>query len=187
MNEWWTSLEMLEKAYWVITFVGSLFFIFILIMTFAGGDAEEFGDAEFDGGIDFQFLTFKNIVGFITIFGWSGLASIHSGWSSTTTVIVSSVAGLIMMAAMASLFYFLRNSGESGTLDLNNAIGCVGEVYLPIGKERSTIGKVSVKVQGSLRELEALTDEDQDLSSGNVIKIINIVSDEILLVEKLKK
>lgn len=187
MNEWWNAIEILEKVYWIITFVGSLFFIFILIMTFVGGDVDELGDSDFDGGIDFQFLTFKNLIGFITIFGWSGLASIHSGWTSSTTIIVSSVCGGLMMVAMAALFYFLRNTGESGTLNLENAVGCVGEVYLPIGKERATIGKVSVKVQGSLRELEALTDENEDLLSGNVIKVISVISDEILLVEKLKK
>ena len=87
----------------------------------------------------------------------------------------------------AALFYILRNTGESGTLKIQNAIGVVGEVYLPIKANRESIGKVSIKVQGSLRELEALTDESFDLQSGNVIKVLEVVSDEILLVEKFKK
>lgn len=186
MTEWFTGLDALEKTYWIITLIGSLFFLFILVTTFLGGDVDELGDSDFDGGIDFQFLSFKNIVGFITIFGWSGLASIHSDNSDFTTLIISVVCGAIMMSVMAALFYFMRNTGESGTLDLNNAIGVVGEVYLPIKANRSTIGKVSIKVQGSLRELEALTDEKEDLQSGNVIKVTAIISDEILLVEKFR-
>lgn len=185
MSEWWQGIESIEKVYWIITLIGSLFFIFIMFMTFIGGEMDEIGDGDFDGGIDFQFLTLKNIIGFITIFGWSGLACIHSGWSPGITITVSFICGLIMMFAIAGLFYVLRNSGESGNLDLNNAIGVIGEVYLPIGASRSTIGKISIRVQGSLRELEALTDELEDLQRGNVIRVTKVVSDEILLVEKV--
>ncbi len=186
MSEWWSGLELLAKVYWITTLIGSLFFLFILVMTFLGGEADEIGDSDFDGGIDFQFLTFKNLVGFVTIFGWSGLACFYSGYTPTTTIIVSLICGLLMMLAMASLFYFLRNSGESGNLDLNNAVGIIGEVYLTIGANRSTIGKISIRVQGSLRELEALTDEDEDLQRANVIRVIKVVSDEIVLVEKVR-
>ncbi len=186
MTEWFAGLETLEKTYWIITLIGSLLFIVILFSTFLGGDMDEMGDMDFDGGIEFQFLSFKNIVGFITVFGWSGLGGFNSGWSNTTTIIVSLVCGFAMMLIMASLFYFLRNAGESGTLEMKNALNQVGEVYLPIGAKRSTIGKIQIKVQGSLRELEALTDEEVDLQSGNVIKVVKLVTDDLLLVELVK-
>jgi hypothetical protein len=41
-------------------------------------------------------------------------------------------------------------------------------------------------VQGSLRELEALTDEEVELQRGNVVKVLKLVTDEILLVELVK-
>jgi hypothetical protein len=74
---------------------------------------------------------------------------------------------------------------QSGTLKINNAVGQVGEVYLPIGAKRSKMGKVHIKVQGSLRELEALTDSDIDLPTGSIIKVVEVISAELLLVEKL--
>ena len=49
------------------------------------------------------------------------------------------------------------------------------------------MGKVSIDVQGSKRELSALTEETEDLKQGVVIKVVAIVSGEILLVEKLTK
>ena len=58
---------------------------------------------------------------------------------------------------MATLFYYLGKLQSSGTLKLKNALNQVGEVYLTIGANRSKIGKVSITVQGTLRELEALT------------------------------
>ncbi len=185
MSEWFANLSTIEQTYWIITLIGSLFFIVILVTTFLGGEVDELGDADFDGGIDFQFLSFKNLVGFVTIFGWTGLAGINSGWADTTTLIVSFVCGLIMMLIMASLFYFLRNTGESGNLKIANAVDKIGEVYIPIGAKRSYIGKIQIKVQGSLRELEALTDDEIDLERGNVVKVIEVISDELLLVRKL--
>ena len=191
MTEWWNSLEMLEKIYWTIAIISSLFFVFIAFMTFLGGDVDDAGtpDAEIDAdtGIGFQFFTVKNLVGFFTVFAWSGLACIHADFNTSVTVIVSIVCGAIMMVIMALLFYAMSKMVESGTLEIKNAINSIGEVYLPIKKERETIGKIQIKVQGALRELEALTDEPFDLERGTVIKVIDVISDEILLVEKLKK
>lgn len=185
MSEWFATLSTIEQTYWVITLIGSIFFVFILATTFLGGEVESLGDSDFDSGIDFQFLSFKNLVGFVTIFGWTGLAGINSGWDDNTTLIVSFVCGLVMMLIMASLFYFLRNSGESGNMKIANAVDKIGEVYIPIGANRGSIGKIQIKVQGSLRELEAITDNEFDLQRGNVIKVIEVISDELLLVRKL--
>lgn len=191
MTEWWSSLDMLEKIYWSIALISSLFFAFIVLMTFLGGDVDDAGtpDAEIDSdtGIGFQFFTVKNLVGFFTVFSWAGLACIHADMSTTSTIIVSVICGAIMMVLMALLFFGMSKMAESGTLNMNNAVGCIGEVYLPIKKERESIGKIQIKVQGSLRELEALTDEKFDLERGTVIKVLAIISEEILLVEKLKK
>ena len=70
-------------------------------------------------------------------------------------------------------------------MKIKNAIGVVGEVYLPIGAKRSKMGKIQIKVQGSLRELEAITDAEVELSTTTLIKVIGVVSSELLLVEKL--
>ena len=75
---------------------------------------------------------------------------------------------------------------QSGTLKIKNTIGVIGEVYLPIGAKRSKMGKVQIKVQGSLRELDAITDAEEDLKTNSIIKVTDVVSDELLLVEKLK-
>ena len=88
---------------------------------------------------------------------------------------------------MASLFYYLGKLQSSGTLVIENAVNQVGEVYLTVGANRSKIGKVSVTVQGSLRELEAITEDDQDLVLGNVVRVKQITDNGILIVELLNK
>lgn len=177
-----------EKIYWIIALIASVIFLVLLVVTFFGGETEGVeGDVdveiEGDTGIEFQFLSFKNLVGFFTIFGWSGIACLDAGMSKGVTVLISVVCGLIMMLAMASLFYYLGKSQSSGTLKLSNALDQIGEVYLTIGANRSRIGKVSINVQGSLRELDALTDDGVDLVQGNVVKVKEVTANGILIVQ----
>ena len=193
MTEFFEGMNTLEKTYWITALIGSVIFIFIFIMTFIGGDMD--GDMEADmseleaddGGVGFQFFTLKNVVAFFTIFGWTGVTCLDNGISSGTTLIISVIAGVIMMFATSALFFWINSLAESGTLRIKNAIGQVGEVYLSIGANRSKIGKVSIKVQGSLRELEAITDEEEDLKTNTVVEVVEIISTELLLVKKLTK
>ena len=192
MTEFFTGMSSLEKTYWITALLGSIIFIIIFIMTFIGadidGDLDIDGDFDLDdGGVGFQFFTFKNVVAFFTIFGWTGVTCLDNDISSGTTLIISVIAGVIMMFATSALFFWISSLAESGTLQINNAIGQIGEVYLPIGANRSKIGKISIKVQGSLRELEAITDDDEDLKTKTIIKVIEVISAELLLVKKLTK
>lgn len=191
MVDWFSNLELFPKIYWGIALLGSLVFTISMILTFLGGDSGDLGDVdsdiEGDTGIGFQFITFKNLVGFFTIFGWSGIACIDAGLSNPITILISVVCGLLMMAIMAAMFYYMGKLNDSGTLKYKNAINAIGEVYLTIGANRSSIGKVQVKIQGALRELEALTDSDTDLKSGSVIKVKTVTENGILIVEQLNK
>ncbi len=190
MNDFFGGMKSLEQTYWIIAIIGSAIFVVIFALTFIGsGDADMEADLSDldgdDGGVGFQFFTFKNVIAFFTIFGWTGIVCIDNELSSTVTIIISIIAGLLMMVITSLLFYWMGKMAESGTLRIKNAIGVVGEVYLPIGANRSDIGKIQIKVQGSLRELEAITDESEELGTNTIIKVLEVVSDELLLVEKL--
>ncbi|WP_165750036.1 hypothetical protein [Cellulophaga sp. Z1A5H] len=192
MEQWFEALNLFEKIYWLVAGISSVIFLVLLVLTLVGGDSDSFGDdidTEIDGdtGIDFQFLSFKNLMGFFTIFGWSGIAALSGDLPRYMVVILSIICGLLMMLAMASLFYYLSKLQSSGTLKLKNAINQVGEVYLTIGANRSFIGKVSINVQGTLRELEALTEEHLDLHQGNVVRVKTVTDNGILIVELLNK
>jgi len=193
MSEFFEGMAALRQTYWIIAILGSAVFAIIFAMTFiGGGDIDMDTDMDIaaggdDGGVGFQFFTFKNVVAFFTIFGWTGLICLDNGLSNTLTIVLSTIAGLLMMLLTSLLFLWMSRLAQSGTLKIKNAIGVVGEVYLPIGANRSKIGKIQVKVQGSLRELEAITDADTDLKTSTIIKVTEVVSDELLLVEKLTK
>lgn len=189
--EWFFDLSLFEQVYWFSAVAGTTVLSVLLVLTLMGGDLSDMEgvDASVEGdlGIDFQFLSLKNLVGFFTIFGWSGIACMDAGLSSGITLLISVLCGLLMMLVMATLFYYLSRLQSSGTLKHRNAIGQIGEVYLTIGEKRSRIGKISIVVQGRLWELDAITDEEQPLMRGNIIKVREVTDNGIYLVEKLKQ
>jgi membrane protein implicated in regulation of membrane protease activity len=191
MLEWFSDLTSFQKIYWIITGISTLLFLVVLIGTFMGADTDDLGDidAEMDAdtGVGFQFFTFKNTVAFFAIFGWSGISALDAGYSKPITIIISMICGLLMMTLMGVLFFYMRKLNDSGTLKMTKALNAIGEVYLTVGANRSSIGKVQVKVQGALRELEALTDYNTDLKQGNVVKVIEVTDNGILIIEPQKK
>jgi len=184
MDAWFSGLELFEKLYWGIALIASAVFVVILISSFIGAGGGDMGDVdaeiESDTGAGYQFFTLKNLIAFFTIFGWSGIASLEGGTSKTWAVVISFLCGTAMMFIMATLFYYMRKLNSTGTLNIKNAINCVGEVYLTIGANRSSMGKVHVRIQGSLRELEALTDTATSLKTGTVIRVKQVTENGIL-------
>ena len=118
MTDWFSELSSFQKTYWIITGIATLNFLFILITTFIGADAEDIGDVdvemEADTGVGFQFFTFKNLVAFFALFGWTGIASIDAGNTKTVTIIISIACGFAMMFVMAVLFYYMSKLTSSG-------------------------------------------------------------------------
>jgi hypothetical protein len=187
MMEWFQELPSFQKTYWIITGISTFIFLLVLITTLMGADSDDIGDvdAEMDAdtGAGFQFFTLKNLVAFFAIFGWSGISSIDAGNSKSMTIIISIFCGLLMMFVMAALFYYISKLTSSGTLKMENALNSIGEVYLTVGANRSRTGKIQIKIQGALRELEALTDYDEDLKQGKIIKVIEVTNNGLLIIE----
>lgn len=189
----WSELDILAQVYWAITIPATLIFIFLLIMTAIGSDADtdvqsDFHDSFGDGdGIPFQLLSLKNIVGFFAMFGWSGLALMNAGIGTGLVIFLSVLCGLIMMVAMASLFYFMSKLAESGNMKMKNAIGRTGEVYLTIPGNRNGQGKVQITVQGNLQTLDAITDDPSNIITSSLVEVLDVIDEQILLVKRNSK
>lgn len=189
ISAFWQNLTVVEKIYWVIAIPASALFIIQLVLTFIGIDHDTdvtgHSDLSVDGdsGIASQFFSFKSILAFFTVFAWTGIACIDGGLSVFVSVVLSIIAGVIIVVIMATLFYYMSKLSDSGTLNINNAIHKTGTVYLTIPAKRKAMGKVQVKVQG-LQTLDALTDDDEDIKTGSIIEVTGVVSNEILLVKR---
>lgn len=182
--QWWESLSIALKIYWCLAVPATLFFLLQLIFSFLGADSpDDVPDAEIesDTGIGFQFFTWKNLVAFFTIFGWTGIVMTNGGYSDAIALLVAILAGVVMMTMMAGIFYLLSRATADGTLRLADAIGKTGEVYLTVPARKSGIGKVQVTVGGSLRTLDAMTDDTTDIPTGRVARVVG-TQDTFLLI-----
>lgn len=190
----WSELGIFEQIFWLIAIPSTVIFLVLLGMTIFGGDVS---DSDVDTNIDahiadgdsipFQFLSLKNIVAFFAVFGWSGIGFINAGMAAWLVIILAAICGLLMMLAMAALFYFMSKLAENGTLKMKNAVGKLGEVYLVIPANRGGMGKVQLNVQGSLRTLDALTDENSAIPTNSIIEVLDVIDEQILLVKKQGK
>lgn len=186
----WAELSLLQQIYWVVAIPSTLIFLVILVTTVIGSDVDTDVDTDIDSmladgdSIPFQFLSLKNIVGFFTMFGWSGLGFIELGWPHFQVILVSVICGVLMMLAMATIFYLMSRLVENGTLNLKNAIGKIGEVYLVIPPKKSGLGKVQITIQGTLQTLDAMTEEDEPIATGTIILVERIIDDQILVVKR---
>ncbi|HEU4470740.1 MAG TPA: hypothetical protein VFR58_06645 [Flavisolibacter sp.] len=181
--DWWRTLEGFELILWSIALFFSFLFLIQTVFSFiTGGDHDDAGSLDGDGDMGHQFFTIKNMIAFFTMFGWTGLAAYKGGLGNFSVILIALGAGAAMVVIM---YLLMRNSARlkhSGTLQMKNAINQVGETYLRIPAGRGGMGKVQVQVQGRLMELDAMTDDKQDISTGRPIRVVNILTNQILLV-----
>ncbi len=180
----------MEKFYLYAAIPASLILVIQTIMTFLGLSGEIDVDFDGDGDVDIEgetgltIFSIRNMVAFFTFFGWSGLWMLSSDVSPLMTAIFSVLTGILFMLISMSLFYLVSKMQRSGNINLKNAIGTTGEVYIPIPANRQSYGKIMVVIQGGLRELEAITDETEDLKTGTKVTIVSVEGESQLLVKK---
>ena len=89
------------------------------------------------------------------------------------------------MLIVSSLFYFIQKLSETGNMNIYSTKGATGEVYIPIPPEKKGSGKVTVKVQNSIKQLDAMTEEKEKISTGTLVKVKDILNGDILIVERV--
>ncbi|MCK9254745.1 MAG: hypothetical protein GX793_04525 [Bacteroidales bacterium] len=188
INTWWASMEILEKIFWFFALPFSAVFIIQMILTLFGigmdTDMDLDSDIDVDAGIGFQFISLKNFVAFFTIFGWTGIACIHSGFNPGITIFIAIVCGLLMMLIMAALFYLMGKLTESGNAKIESSIGKTASVYLTIPALKSGRGKVQIDIQG-LKTLDAVTEGNEEIKTGSLVQVVGVEVGEVLLVTKV--
>jgi len=186
----WSTMELFERIFWYLAIPTTVILLLLMVLSIFGGDTDTDVDTDVDADISdgdtipFQFISLKNIVAFFAVFGWSGIGFINAGMEPWLVILLAVFCGLLMMSLMATLFYLMSKLAENGTLKMNNAIGKLGEVYLRIPAERGGMGKVQLTVQGSVRTLDAITDDLDEISTASIVQVVDVIDDSILLVKK---
>ena len=176
------------KGLWYITLPASLIFLIQTVMTFAGSDASDGLDADFDGDVShtdgpFQLFSFRNLIHFLLGFGWTGLGFYELISNRLVLIIVATSAGLALVGVFFIIIKQLQKLKQNNVMRLENAIGKTAEVYLTIPAQQSGHGKVHVSVQNTLRELNAVTQQATPIPTGAVVKVTATLPNDTLVVE----
>ncbi|MEM7101987.1 MAG: hypothetical protein AAF502_02575 [Bacteroidota bacterium] len=190
---WWAEFTNIEKLFWGISIIFSVLFIIQFVISLLGLDFDADADLDVGGDVDghfeadpgFTIFSVRSFIAFMTFFGWTGVMVLGNGGTALTAVLSATASGGAAMFVVGYIMYLFFRLQQSGTLQIENALGAVGEVYLIIPSAKKGRGKVLVKVQGTLREMDAITD-GIELPTGSSIRVVDILENNLLLVEPVE-
>ena len=195
-SEWWADLLALEKVFVGLAFPFTLLTIIQLVLELigAGGDSDAHdGGMDHGGGFDasghgadvfldhFHFFSVRNLIYFLMMFGWTGLAFSKAGAPAWLSIPVGMIAGLLTTVIIGWVFYNFSRFTESGNIRIENAVGQIGTVYIAIPEHRSGSGVIQLVLQGMTQELDAITDGEK-LPTGKPVQVVEVVSGNTVLV-----
>lgn len=203
MEAWWSGISGFEKFFWTLAIPFTALFIMQMGMLIIGLDNSmdtpdindsidmEFDinsdidtDIDLDPNVPLKLITLRNIIIFFTIFSWTGIMGVRHGYSKILTIALGIILGAIVIVILSSVYKLIFKLTESGNINLKNAIGAVGEVYLTVRDNGKEGGKVQVIFQSSLKEVPAIT-YGRELKTGTKIKVIGIEGN-VLVVKALE-
>lgn len=211
LANWWGAMGMTEQVFTCIAIPFTFILLIQTIMMFIGmgddgdglgddmPDAGEIGNDVSDGvfgdteapdiedvsGLDgLRIFTVRGIVAFFVVFGWVGAALAAAGAKIYVSIPVSAVCGFAMMLLLSILLRAVMKLRSDGNVDNRNAVGVSGRVQLTIPPARSGEGKVHVMLQGTYVERDAITDEENAISTGAEIVVVGVSGQTTLIVRK---
>lgn len=184
-----SGLTWIEIIYWASTIIGGTLFVLRVIMMFVGGgvsddaidSAIDTGDAA-DTDIGFKLMSVQGLTSFFMMFGLVGLALLTAGLPVFWTVLGGMIAGLVTVAITGLIFTQMRRLQTEGTINIQNAIGTEGSVYLTVPKNGT--GQVQIIVQGSLKIFDAVSHNKNVIPTGEKVQVVGVTSGNTLIVEK---
>lgn len=187
MEEWWAGLSLLEKIFACCAAPSSFLIILTGIVSAIGLEIDALChiDIPFDNPLGI--FNFKGILAFFSIGGLTGLALASSPCPTPISIAGSIPAGGIAMKATVSIINYCIKNESKGNVKKINAVGNIGKVYIPIEGERKSKGKISIKIQGRLVELDPVTDRKTPLKTGDRIMVIDMDESGTLVVEPATK
>ena len=191
MDAWWDGLSAYQQFLFVIAGAATLVMIIFLILMIIGIGDDDINDVDFNVGeeplVNFSGLKLFNLrcaLVFFSIGGWVTFIlepSLKPFWSTVLGVISGSIAALLMALA----FKAAMKLESEGNLDYKNAINKIGTVYIRIPAKRGGKGKITITMQNRFLEVDAVTDENEDLKTGNEVVVIDLLNESTLIVKKI--
>lgn len=193
MLNWFNTMTNLQKVFTLIAFPSTLIFILQAVLLLLGLLDDGAGDIDDGDGIPdnigddgLALFTVRGILAFLAVGGWSGVFFIDAGIPPALTIVLALLVGCAALVGCALLIKLILKLQSNGNIQLSNAIGKVGQVYIPIPPQMKGSGKINITIQDKYTEILAMTNESEPLKTGEMVRVI--ATDEVgcVIVEKIK-
>lgn len=211
MLDWWYALTPLHQVLYTVALPATLLLLIqTVLMLFGLGDHGADGadgadmdaggiDTDGDGGADvfdhsgdsdiaahgggLRVFTLRGLVAFFCVGSWAGIAALDLGVAPPLSALLAVAVGAVALLLVALLLRWFTGLSQSGNVELRNAVGQEGEVYLAVPADGR--GKVTVLVQERLSECEAVSADHTPLPTGARVRVVSVTEDQLLVVAKI--
>ncbi len=164
------------ETYWLLAVISSVILVILVVLSLIGVDVDEldidaFGDA----------FSFNSLVAFVCVGSWTGyLANQSTSMAQWTVLALSVFVGLLAYVGSIFLLRKLKGWESQGNIQLSNAIGKVGTVYLEIPGNKSDPGQIQITIQGRLKTLYAITPGEK-IKTGTTVIVFDIEENRLVV------
>ena len=204
MDTFLASLTAMEWIYFICAVAGGTLFLIRMILMIVAGvgddvdlhvdhadgmdmDGHDMGhdvDHADAGDAGVKLLSFQGIMAFSTMFGLVGMGCTRQGnFGLIISLTMATAVGVATAWVVAMILRFMVKMQSSGTLDIYNALGQEGTVYLTIPKDE--VGKVRVTVQDRLRVLDAVAEDKEEIKTGERVRVLGLSGTSVLVVDRI--
>lgn len=134
------------------------------------------------GAEGLKLFTLRGIIGFFAIGGWVGIVTLEWGIPAPVALSLAFVAGWLALYFVAWSIHIALKLQQSGNIKIDNAIGAIGEVYIPIPPLKSGKGKINVIIQERYTEIDAVTSIERTIKTGEAVTVMGVESEGVLMV-----
>lgn len=132
-----------------------------------------------------RLFTLRGIVALFAVGGWLGVAMCDLGLSPALAGLIAAAGGFAALVIAALVIKYALRLQENGNIAAKNAVAHTATVYIPIPAARSGCGKVTMHLQERFVEMDALTDCDRVLKTGETVQVVGVTDEDRLVVRPL--
>lgn len=180
----------MDMVFKICAVFGSAIMILQLLMTMLGMDGEaediadigddlEMGDEYIDThNVSTQFfgmISFRSVIAALAFFGIGGLIGESMELPSIMSMSLGLGAGFIAMLVVGWIMKTMHQLKSDGTVNIQNAIGTIGTVYLTVPGQKAGAGKVTLSIQNRTMEYQAVTKHEEAIPTGARVEVCEIV------------
>jgi hypothetical protein len=203
----------LETLYWVLAIFGGAILIIRFILFMIGiGDSGP--DSDFNGEINIDhdlssmgdhgdgtmnldhdgadhgpgimsYLSLQSLSGFFLLFGLVGQGTLQINFLPIFSLLSGLAAGFITAWSVTKIYSLMQKLQSSGNLNIQTALGKQGKVYLTIPAQGT--GVVSIILQGTLRTLDAVSDDGTIIPTDSLVQVTQVTANQIIMVRSINE